>query len=429
MTLASGTNYRIDVKGDVAAAHGGTLADPAVALMDAAGSAVAGASDDDGGEGNNARLAIGPSLSGTFYIAVSAAGGSGLGSYSVEVSILDDCAAATGTACAAAVGAAATGSLERAGDADWFEAVLEAGTEYRFEVSGRGASPSGGTLADPAVRLYDAAGGAVTVSGSVLADSDSDSDGVAEVVVAPAGSGAYYIEVSAGGGSGVGTYTVLAEVVPNSAPRVTNLDLDVELMENTALGLRIVAVDDDRGDSVTGYAISGGADMALFEIDASGVLSMVSGGAAFVPDYEQPVDGGTPPDNVYEVQVEVTSGAAEREMSATADVTVTVIDELEPPGVPRDFRVVGASLDSVTLAWGPSATTGPAVASYEVHTEQLDGSNPTRSTVSGSDGSATVAALATGEGFRHQVWAVSDEGESGRSPGCTAGPTAAGPIL
>ena len=416
VTLTSGTNYRIDVKGDVAAAHGGTLADPAVALMDAAGSAVAGASDDNGGEGNNARLTFAPSSSGTFYIAVSAARGSGLGTYRAEVLILDDCAAATGTTCAATGVGPATGSLEQAGDADWFEAALEAGTVYRFEVSGHGASPSGGTLADPAVSLYDPAGNPVTDSGAPVSDGDSDSDGVAEVVVAPAGSGAYYIEVSSHGGAGVGTYTVaVAEVVPNSAPRVTNSDLDVELTENTALSLWIVAVDDDSGDSITGYAISGGADMALFEIDASGVLSMVSDGAAFAPDYEQPVDAGTPPDNVYEVQVEVTSGAAERELSATADLTVTVIDRLEPPGVPRDFRVVGASLDSVTLAWGPSATTGPAVASYEVHTEQLDRSNPTRSTVSGSDGSVTVSGLAAGEGFRHQVWAVSDEGESSPS--------------
>ncbi len=413
VTLTSGTNYQIDVEGDVAAALGGTLADPLVALMDASGAAVAGARNNNGGEGNNARLTLGPSLSGTFYIAVSANGGSGVGTYTVELSIIDDCTAATDTACAASDSTPVSGSIEQAGDTDWFSAALEADTQYRFEVSGSAASAAGGTLADPAVTLHDPAGSPMTDAGTPLADSDADGDGIATIVVTPATSGTHYIEVASGSGTALGTYTVtMHEILPNTEPRITNSDHSVELAENAVLALQIVAVDDDSSDSITGYVISGGADGALFDVNGNGVLSMTKDGATFSPNYEQPFDAGTPPDNVYEVQITVTSGTAGRELSATADFTVTVTDVNESISAPQHFRVVSVSLDSVTLAWDPSTTTGPAVTSYVVDTEELDRSNPMQTIAAGSATSVTVSGLTIGQEFRNRIKAVSDEGES-----------------
>ena len=58
----------------------------------------------------------------------------------------------------------------------------------------------------------------------------------------------------------------------------------------------MVATDADAGDSITGYAISGGADQGKFSITNSGALTFKS-----APNYEDPTDTGT--DNTYAVEV------------------------------------------------------------------------------------------------------------------------------
>jgi len=78
----------------------------------------------------------------------------------------------------------------------------------------------------------------------------------------------------------------------------------------------VEAVDDDADDEVTGYSVTGGADMEMFAITATGVLSWASTTPAF--------DDSDDPDNKYEVEVDATSGEGTREMSATQDITVTV---------------------------------------------------------------------------------------------------------
>ena len=109
----------------------------------------------------------------------------------------------------------------------------------------------------------------------------------------------------------------------NAAPSFTSSATFDNVAENqTAVGT-VVAADSDADDSVTGYAITGGADMALFEIGAtSGELTFKS-----APNYEDPQDSGT--DNIHEVTVRATSGAGTRAMTAdqTIAVTVTNVDE------------------------------------------------------------------------------------------------------
>ncbi|MBU4609732.1 DUF4214 domain-containing protein [Achromobacter sp. GG226] len=85
------------------------------------------------------------------------------------------------------------------------------------------------------------------------------------------------------------------------------------------------------GQTALTYAISGGADAALFTIDANtGVLRFLK-----APDFETPLDqGGTPGDNIYEVGVSATDGHAEFDTQLLA-VTVTDVDETVPtPPVP-----------------------------------------------------------------------------------------------
>jgi len=98
----------------------------------------------------------------------------------------------------------------------------------------------------------------------------------------------------------------------NSAP-VFGTDPGVSVSENTT-SVATAAASDVDGDLLT-YAISGGADSGLFEIDpSSGSISFLA-----APDFEQPEDSNE--DNVYSFDVTATDGDG---ASDTATFTVTV---------------------------------------------------------------------------------------------------------
>lgn len=86
-----------------------------------------------------------------------------------------DAASGIGTAYSLIVGQSATGTLTRAGDADWFAVTLQAGVTYDFRLLGFGAN----FLSDPLVRLMNAAGTQVAsdddgfTSGSATHEADS----------------------------------------------------------------------------------------------------------------------------------------------------------------------------------------------------------------------------------------------------------------
>ena len=95
--------------------------------------------------------------------------------------------------------------------------------------------------------------------------------------------------------------------------------------ENTTAVGTVAAADEDAEDSVTGYAITGGADRTQFAIAATtGALTF-----AVAPDYENAADSGS--DNEYEVTVTATSGAGERALTAEQPITVRVTDVNESP--------------------------------------------------------------------------------------------------
>ncbi|MXP27193.1 hypothetical protein GRI39_14290, partial [Altererythrobacter indicus] len=101
------------------------------------------------------------------------------------------------------------------------------------------------------------------------------------------------------------------------APEITSGG-SVSLDENTTAVLSVVASDSD-GDSLS-YAIAGGADGALFTINAAGELSFKA-----APDFENPADSDG--DNVYDVIVSVSDGVTTTQQS----VTVTVNDVNDAP--------------------------------------------------------------------------------------------------
>src|SRR6185436_10648286 len=77
------------------------------------------------------------------------------------------------------------------------------------------------------------------------------------------------------------------------------------------------------------YAIAGGADAALFTIDAqTGLLRFVT-----APNFEAPADTGA--NNVYDLTVSASDGIAP---AATKDITVTVTDRAEN-GVSNVFDI------------------------------------------------------------------------------------------
>ena len=92
--------------------------------------------DDDTGYLLDASLTFTPTVSGTYYIAVSEGSDSDIGTYTVKVNaavpIADDYAGSASTTGTLTVGGSRSGAIESEGDYDWFRISLTAGTTYRF---------------------------------------------------------------------------------------------------------------------------------------------------------------------------------------------------------------------------------------------------------------------------------------------------------
>ena len=157
----AGRSYRIKLEGSKTGQ--GTLDDPYLRGIfkgddgDQDGNPLPGTSDDDGGEGRNAKVIYFANESATYYIAAGAFGSS-TGTYRLSVEELsdnDDYSADSNTTGIVAVGADATGRIQRGGDHDWFAVELEAGIKYLIDLEG--SSTHQGTLGDPVLYgIYDA---------------------------------------------------------------------------------------------------------------------------------------------------------------------------------------------------------------------------------------------------------------------------------
>uniref|UniRef100_UPI0035B013C7 Ig-like domain-containing protein n=1 Tax=Zoogloea sp. TaxID=49181 RepID=UPI0035B013C7 len=119
------------------------------------------------------------------------------------------------------------------------------------------------------------------------------------------------------------TARVAIEVTPvNDAPVLAGGDaLAVDVAENITAVTTLAATDVDRPAQALQYSIVGGADRALFAVDAaSGVLRFIA-----PPDFDAPADANA--DNVYELIVQVSDGFA----TASQTLAVTVANRNEMP--------------------------------------------------------------------------------------------------
>ena len=208
----------------------------------------------------------------------------------------------------------------------------------------------------------------------------------------------------------------------NAAPAFTS-SATFDAAENQTAAGTVEASDSDTGDSVTGYAIQGGADRSKFSIGAaSGVLTFRS-----APNFEDATDADA--SNTYVVVVRATSGTGARAKTADQTITVTVTDvDDEAPGVPAAPTVSAASVSSVTAAWAAPANAGPPITDYDYRYQVK--STPgwtevTNTTITAL--SATITGLAEDTEYEVQVRATNDEGTSGWSdPGSASAATTPG---
>jgi hypothetical protein len=129
----------------------------------------------------------------------------------------DDHGVTPASAGSVAVGGFATGTVEAAGDVDWFAVELAAGERYRFELEG-GATEAG-TLEDPVLELRDGAGGSLE-----LAMDDNGGEGAnARLVFTAPRNDTFYLAARAAD-AGVGSYRVSASVLPFSEVSIAAVD-------------------------------------------------------------------------------------------------------------------------------------------------------------------------------------------------------------
>ncbi|WP_421794813.1 cadherin domain-containing protein [Haliscomenobacter sp.] len=136
----------------------------------------------------------------------------------------------------------------------------------------------------------------------------------------------YDVQVTASDGNGGTDVQSIAVTVTNvnEAPTITSngagVNASISIPENTTPVTTVTATDPENAYGTPKFSITGGADAALFTIDANtGALAFISG-----RDFENPTDAGL--NNVYDVQVTVTDAGALTDVQNIA-VTVTNVDE------------------------------------------------------------------------------------------------------
>ena len=210
--FVSGKKYRIDLKGhdsDDAL----TLEDPYFrGIYDDSGTQIDSTEHDDiSGSNFDSRVTYTATRTGAHYLSAGGADYSGaplkdaIGTYELEVTIVDDCPADTGTTCSVTVGGTASGELEVDGDRDWYEVQFVSGKSYRIELNG--AEEASGTLSDPYFfGIYDDSG--TLIDGTA----DDDGDGIttgSQVTYSATRTGAHYLSAGGEGDLNAGTYELV----------------------------------------------------------------------------------------------------------------------------------------------------------------------------------------------------------------------------
>ncbi len=207
VTLVAGTTYDISQLG-----NGDGLEDPLVRLMNAAGVEQANNDDIILGDFRDSLLTYTASTSGTYYISAEAYS-TFTGSYTLSLSEVSstEVAASTATTATAVVNGSVSGTIETAGDADWFAITLTAGSRYIISNTG-----FGNTIAsDTFLELRDSTGAVIA------ANNNSGPESNARLAYDITTTGTYYVAASAFE-SITGDYALTVEEVPSLEER----DLD-----------------------------------------------------------------------------------------------------------------------------------------------------------------------------------------------------------
>ena len=229
-----------------------------------------------------------------------------------------------------------------------------------------------------------------------------------------AGTG-YEVQVQATNAEGTSPWsaTATATTEANAAPTFTSA-ATFSVAENATEVGTVAATDADASDSITGYAVTGGADQALFSVVAgTGVLTFNA-----APNFEAPSDADT--DNDYVVEVTAAGGADARELTATQMITVTVTNEVEVPSAPAAPTISSVTATGFTVTWTAPANTGPAITDYDV---QYRVSGATAWTDAGHNGTTltvTLTGLTAATDYEVQVQATNAEGTGAWSASATA---------
>ena len=202
--LLAGRTYRIDLEG--ASTSSGTLPDPSISgIYDAKGQKVPGTStNNDGGEGRNARLLFAPDTGGTYYIAASSIIQYDTGTYRLSVTEGEEFSTIRSSAKTVEVEDVdnpPTGLIASDRERAWFAVELGAGVNYRIEMEGVDDALPGRALAKPAVfAVYDEGGNQVDHIFLFRGDK------VAVLDIEPPIEGTYYIVLGRAAGSSSGRY-------------------------------------------------------------------------------------------------------------------------------------------------------------------------------------------------------------------------------
>jgi hypothetical protein len=108
-----------------------------------------------------------------------------------------------------AINGSSTGTLEVAGDRDWFQVQLTAGTPYLITVLGQ--QGGGGTLEDSYLRVHNNVGTLLAENDDIVLGINRDS----QLTFTPTTSGTYYLDIGAYNDGYAGTYRVSVGATPS----------------------------------------------------------------------------------------------------------------------------------------------------------------------------------------------------------------------
>ncbi|MGB0322824.1 MAG: S8 family serine peptidase [Luminiphilus sp.] len=198
--LIAGTKYEFSLAG--LSSGGGTLVDPKLELRDDQGRLIENGIDIiTDVAGTDDTIVFRPTVTGTYYLAVSDIIGQSKGSWTLTQGSLDTIAGNVSTTERAEFDQAGRFTIEseinQLSDHDWFKVWLDKGVTYRFTMDG---TSLGGTLDDPQLSIR-------SVTGRLLSQDDNGGTGTnAELYFSAPDSGWYYLDAGASGNGSKGTY-------------------------------------------------------------------------------------------------------------------------------------------------------------------------------------------------------------------------------